>query len=417
MNRARKNKPSWREDLRASRGLNGAEKTGYEWVLDWYEQWRIVRGAAPGRESAGLFWREQVQSKKREGRQREQWAEAMRWYLQWLRFCEERGENPLGLEERVRRAVDRAGGRRGLALRTRRCYAGWVGRFARWAGEDRAVMDPQRARDWLSGLVTERKVSFATQKQALNALAFFFKEVCGREGVDLQVKFRRTPKRMPVVLSLREIAAVLSHLPPSCRLAAEIQYGAGLRLKELLALRVKDVDVERRQITVRSGKGDRDRVTVLPLATAGRIGSWKATLRQRYEADRAAGLSGVWLPAALERKMPRAGERWEWFWMFPADQPSVDPESGVRRRHHLNGERYARALREAVRLAGIEKRVRSHDLRHSFATHLLEAGTDIRTLQELLGHADVATTMIYTHVARNLSHCGVTSPLDRIGGT
>ncbi|NLT71035.1 MAG: integron integrase, partial [Verrucomicrobiaceae bacterium] len=294
--------------------------------------------------------------------------------------------------------------------------AGWVGRYARWVGDERLVMDPQRARDWLSWLVTERKVGYATQKQALNALVFFFKDVCGKQEVDLQVKFRRTSKRIPVVLSIREVAAVLSHLPPTCRLAAEIQYGAGLRVSELLQLRIKDIDVERRQITIRAGKGDRDRVTVLPQITADRLGHRKEELRKRHSADRAEGVPGVYLPAALARKLPKAGESWEWFWIFPAENLSVDPDSGIRRRHHLHEECYSRALREAVRSAGIEKRVRSHDLRHSFATHLLEAGTDIRTLQELLGHADVSTTMIYTHVARNLSHCGVRSPLDQIGG-
>jgi len=240
--------------------------------------------------------------------------------------------------------------------------------------------------------------------------------VCGREEVDLQVKLRKTAKRMPVVLSMGEIAAILGKLPPDCRLAAELQYGAGLRLSELLGLRIKDVDVERRQVTVRAGKGDRDRVTVLPLSVAGQLGEWKKRLREMHDADRAAGAPGVALPAALARKMPKAGERWEWFWMFPGENLSVDPDSGIRRRHHLHPETYARALRRAVSEAGIEKRVKSHDLRHSFATHLLERGTDIRTLQELLGHADVRTTQIYTHVATNLSACGVMSPLDGMGG-
>ncbi len=395
MNTTQTNPPSWQADLQASRDLTRAEKSAFEMVLGWYEKWRMAHGTEPGRESAALFWKAQVKAKPRESWQLDQWAQAMRWYLQWLTFCENAGRNALCLEERVRLAVDRAGGRRGLALRTRRTYAGWAGRFARWVGDERAVMDPTRARDWLSWLVTDQKVSYSTQKQALNGLAFFFKDVCRKEEVDLQIKFRKTPKRIPVVLSIREVAAVLSHLPPTCRLAAEIQYGAGLRLTELLNLRVKDLDVERRQITIRAGKNDRDRVTVLPQLTAECLGLWKQKLREMHKADRTEGLPGIYLPTALARKLPKAGESWEWFWIFPAENLSVDPDSGIRRRHHLHEETYTRALREAVRAAGIEKRVKSHDLRHSFATHLLEAGTDIRTLQELLGHADVSTTMIY----------------------
>lgn len=414
MNIIQTNINTWQADLQASRDLSRSEKSGFDMILGWYEKWRMAHGAVPGRESAAQFWKAQVKAKPREVWQLDQWAEAIRWYLHWLTYCETNGRNALSLEERVRLAVDRAGGRRGLALRTRQTYAGWAGRFARWAGDEKAVMDPERAREWLSWLVTDQKVSYATQKQALNGLAFFFKDVCRKEDVDLQIKFRRTPKRVPVVLSIREVAAVLSKLPPTCRLAAEIQYGAGLRLTELLNLRIKDIDVERRQVTIRAGKGDRDRVTVLPQTVADRLGDWKIDLREIHEADRAAGFPGVALPKALARKMPNAGERWEWFWIFPAHSLSVDPESGIRRRHHIHDEFYTRALREAVAAAGIEKRVKSHDLRHSFATHLLEAGTDIRTLQELLGHSDVKTTEIYTHVAQNLSACGVRSPLDRI---
>ena len=275
-------------------------------------------------------------------------------------------------------------------------------------------MDEGKASQWLSWLVTEEKVAYSTQKQALNALVFFFREVCGREEVHLNVRLRQTPKRIPVVLSVGEVAAVLANLPEKCRLAAELQYGAGLRRSELLNLRVKDIDLDRRQVTVRAGKGNRDRVTVLPQQVAVQLIDWKERLHEQFHADRAAGVPGVALPGALARKLPKAGEQWEWAWLFPSDHFSVDPETGIRRRHHLHGQTYTNALREAVRAAGIEKRVKSHDLRHSFATHLLEAGTDIRTLQELLGHAELETTMIYTHVATNLSACGVASPLDRI---
>ena len=407
----------WAADLAASRDVGRREKDGYAMLLEWFERWRTGRGLPPGRDSARLFWKAQVLAKPREGWQLDLWAEAVRWYLHWLELAG--GEGAAGamtVEERVRSAVDRAGSRRGLARRTRRTYAGWVGRFARWAGGAREAMDETKAREWLGHLVGREKVSFATQKQALNALVFFFKEVCGRPEVELGVRLRRTPRRMPVVLNLDEVAEILRNLPPRCRLVAELQFGAGLRLNEALTLRIKDVDPERRAVVVRAGKGDKDRVTVLPESVAARQPEWKRVLREIHEADRAAGVPGVAMPTpALARKFPRAGLDWEWFWMFPADSLSVDPESGIRRRHHLHEETYGRALREAVRAAGIEKRVKSHDLRHSFATSLLESGTDIRTLQELLGHEDLATTQIYLHVARGLNACGVRSPMDRLG--
>jgi integron integrase len=264
----------------------------------------------------------------------------------------------------------------------------------------------------LESLVTQRRVSFSTQKQALNALVFFFKDVCGLEEVDLEVRLRKTPKRIPVVLSFREIAAILEKLPERSRLAAELQYGCGLRLREVVNLRIKDIDLDRRQLTVRGGKGDQDRVTVLPAALRLKLEEWKERVRLVHDEDRRQAVPGVGLPNALGRKMPKAGERWEWFWLFPSEQLSVDPVSGIIRRHHYHPESYARMIRNAAARAGIEKRVTSHALRHSFATHLLEAGTDIRTLQELLGHSDVSTTMIYTHVAVNGSATGVVSPLD-----
>lgn len=414
MNSERKNIFPWSSDLEFSRDVSRSDKSGFAMILGWYEKWRISQQLAASRETAATFWKLKVKAKERQDWQLEQWAEAFRWHLNWLRFAKAEGRETRTLEERVRDAVNRAGGRRGLARRTRETYAGWVGRFARWAGEARAVMDEGKASQWLSWLVTEEKVAYSTQKQALNALVFFFREVCGREEVHLNVRLRQTPKRIPVVLSVGEVAAVLANLPEKCRLAAELQYGAGLRRSELLNLRVKDIDLDRRQVTVRAGKGNRDRVTVLPQQVAVQLVDWKGRLHEQFHADRAAGVPGVALPGALARKLPKAGEQWEWAWLFPGDHLSVDPETGIRRRHHLHGQTYTNALREAVRAAGIEKRVKSHDLRHSFATHLLEAGTDIRTLQELLGHAELETTMIYTHVATNLSACGVASPLDRI---
>lgn len=392
--------PSWSEDLKKARNVTDAQRAGFELVLGWFENWRIGQQMGPGREAARVFWLRQVKSKPRADWQLSQWAEALRWYLQWLKFAQENGTEVLSLEERVYRAMERAGGRRGLALRTRQTYGRWAVRYARWVGEARAMLKQERARDFLTMLVTEERQSFSSQKQALNALAFFFKEVCGQVEVDLEVKLRRTPKRIPVVINFQEILAILNRLEERYRLMAEVQYGGGLRLKELARLRVKDVDMERRQITIRQGKGDMDRVTVLPESLVEKMKVHLAAIQRVHEADRAAGHPGVEIPGALGRKFSQAGERWPWFWLFPAPELSVDPESGIFRRHHIHPGCYTNALSRAVEEAGIAKRVTSHVFRHAFATHLLESGKDIRTIQDLLGHADIKTTQIYTHVTK-----------------
>ena len=183
---------------------------------------------------------------------------------------------------------------------------------------------------------------------------------------------------------------------------AMMKKGSGLRVSELIRLRIKDVDTERNQLTVRSGKGDKDRITVLPEHVGKQLAAWKERCREWHEKDRTNGVPGVYLPKALGRKMPKAGERWEWFWLFPSERLSVDPNNGLKRRHHLSTKHYGDELRRAGEVGGIEKRFTSHVMRHSFATHLLEAGTDVRTLQLLLGHEKLETTMIYVHVAQNL---------------
>ena len=372
------------------------------------------RGLEIGRDAANQFWREKVAPVPREPWQLDQWEAAMRWLLRWGELCRARGVEPTSVAGRLRRAAERVGARRGLARRTRDTYGRWLARYGAFVEEERAAMDPARGRDFLSHLVDVEKLAFSTQKQALCALVFFFKDVCGFEEVDLGVRLRKTQRRVPVVLEAEEVLALIDKLPPRWQDMARLQYGAGLRLSELVRLRVKDIDLARRTVTVRQGKGDRDRATVLPQALVRPFELRLVTLRELFAADRAAGRPGVALPGALGRKMPRAGESWEWFWWFPAKEESADPESGVVRRHHEHGGSYGNAVLAAARAAGIGKRVTSHALRHSFATHSLDAGLHLRALQELLGHADVRTTEIYTHVSRTMGAAGVRSPLDRV---
>lgn len=406
---------SWRSDLEASRDLRRHERDQFAFLISWFESWRMSRDLRPGREAATRFWREAVRSKARETWQLTQWAEAMRWYLDWLRLCLQRGSDGRGLPERLKAAVHNTGARRGLALETRRIYGRWAIRFGVYAQTPRRAMDPSVAREWLSCLVKETKVSFATQKQALNALAFFFRDVCGMEQVDLGVKFRERAKKIPVVPSREEVMDLVARIEPHYRLVACLQYGSGLRRKELVSLRIKDIDLERALITIRSGKGDKDRVTIIPQTLIPALTEQILLAKKVYDQDRLANRPGVALPNALERKMPRAGERWNWFWLFPAEKESRDPDSGIERRHHLHPGSYGNAFRRAMRKAGISKEMGTHGLRHGFATHLLESGTDIRTLQELLGHADVETTQIYTHVVSQANGRGVKSPLDGMG--
>jgi integron integrase len=268
-------------------------------------------------------------------------------------------------------------------------------------------MKVETATRFLASVVDDEDCAYSTQKQALNAVAFFFKYVCGVENPVFEVKLKKVGGRVPVVLSRVEAQRVFEHLGTGDEryaLAARLQYGAGLRLTELLRLRMKDLDLSRGMLTVRGGKGDKDRVTVIPQSLQEALAKQIETARKVWQYDRDSGLAGVWLPGALGRKFSRAADTFEWFWLFPARQTSVDPESGMVRRHHLHGKVYNEAIRRAATVSGIVKQVTSHALRHSFATHLLEGGTDLRTIQELLGHEDISTTEIYLHVA--------TGPLD-----
>jgi integron integrase len=301
------------------------------------------------------------------------------------------------------------------ALRTEKVYVDWVKRFVLFHGKRHPrTLGAAEVEAFLSHLATDRQVSSSTQNQAKAALLFLYKEVLGitLPWLDEIVQARVT-RRLPVVLTTREVKALLDELDGSMWLVVALLYGTGMRLLEGLRLRAKDVDFERRAIVVREGKGSKDRVTMLPehLVLPLRDQWFKA--RALHESDMAGGFGDVEMPYALDIKYPNAGRQWQWQFVFPAASRSADPRSGVIRRHHLYPQSVQRAVRDAAERAAIDKPVSPHVLRHSFATHLLQAGHDIRTVQELLGHASVETTMIYTHVLK-IGGRGVRSPLDAL---
>lgn len=302
-----------------------------------------------------------------------------------------------------------------LSPRTEEAYLGWMRRYHEFNGrKDPATLGATHVTAFLDALATERRVAASTQNQALAALLFLYRQVLGVELPWLDDVVRaRGPERLPVVLSRDEVLAVLAEMHGVPRLMATMLYGSGLRLLECCRLRVKDVDFGRRQILVRRGKGDKDRVTMLPAVVAAELTSHLARVRAQHRRDVECGAGWVELPDALARKLPSAGREWPWQWVFPATRGYVERETGQRRRHHLHETVLQQAVRRAVLASGIAKRATGHTFRHSFATHLLEDGSDIRTVQELLGHRDVTTTMIYTHVL-NRGPGGVRSPADRL---
>lgn len=305
---------------------------------------------------------------------------------------------------------------RHYSYRTEEAYVGWIRRFVAFHGRRHPrEMGAAEVEAFLNHLANERHAAAATHNQALSALLFLYRDVLGVELPWLgELDRPKQPRRLPVVLTRQEVRQMLARMEGCAGLMATLLYGTGMRLMECARLRVKDVDLARGEITVRHGKGGKDRVTMVPNALAGPLREQLARARLAWHDDRARGAPGVELPGALAAKYPKAGEAWGWFWVFPAAHASRDPRSGMRRRHHVHEEAIQRAVKRAVRAAGIAKPATTHTLRHAFATHLLESGYDIRTIQELLGHRDVATTMIYTHVL-NRGGRGVTSPLDTAG--
>ena len=315
------------------------------------------------------------------------------------------------LMDRVRAALRVAH----YALSTERTYCHWIKRYIPHHGKQHPLeMGAPEVEAFLSHLATAENVSASTQNQALHAVLYLYKHVL---GIDLPwldgITRARESKRLPAVLTQRETQALLRHVHGTSGTIIKLLYGTGMRLLEGLRLRIKDLDLERREIIVREGKGNKDRVTMIPASLVDELRDHLQARRMMHDKDLSTGHADVELPHAIARKYPQAGQQWAWQYVFAAATYSTDPRTGVYRRHHIGEWVIQRAVKAAARKAGIPKLVHPHTLRHSFATHLLETGSDIRTVQELLGHSDVKTTMIYTHVL-NRGGRGTVSPLDRI---
>lgn len=299
------------------------------------------------------------------------------------------------------------------SIRTETQYLQWIRRFILFHGKRHPrEMGAVEVEAFLTHLAVAGRVAAATQNQALSALLFLYREVL---NIDLpwldKVVRAKQPQRLPVVLTRQEVTAILDRMTGAHGLMARLLYGTGMRLMECVRLRVKDVDFEQAEIVVRDGKGAKDRITMLPQSLIAPLHDHLRWRRQLFEDDKAKGRAAVYLPDALDRKYPNAAVDWSWQYIFPSGSYSIDPRSGEERRHHMDEKLLQRAVKKALQASGLAKLATPHTFRHSFATHLLQSGYDIRTVQELLGHADVATTMIYTHVL-NKGGRGVTSPLD-----
>lgn len=425
--------PRWAEILEQTAELSEAERKGYRVTLRWYLGWCRKRSKGCSIESARSFVEWAREEKSASNWMVERWREAIRWFFrsgemktvrdgdEELEFYSvdrarkdtdgERLEPTSEAEEKILRVMRR----RGLALSTERTYLGWFRDFLRWGeGSGGERISSERLKKYLDYLAMKRAVSSSTQKQALNALVFVAQEGFGEElGAIGDFVRAQNHKRIPVVMSKDEMRRFFACLKGEKLLMAQTQYAGGLRVSELARLRIKDLDMERGQVIVRGGKGGKDRVAPLSSKLIDGLERHLRDVKTLFLEDQANGLPGVYLPEALARKHSNAGKDWRWQWLWPSRVVSIDPRGGGKRRHHVLDRAYQSSVREAAKRAGLTKRVTSHTLRHSFATHLLEGGTDIRTVQDLLGHKSVETTQIYLHVMQKPG-AGVRSPLDSL---
>jgi len=425
--------PRWAEVLDRS-DLSPEIREGYRVTIRWYLSWCRVRSMRCCVPSARAFMEWAVAEKTASERVASCWRAAVNWFFKAAReqgglierdepFHKGRDQGLNDTEaERIEgrdedeRTILVAMRHRGMALRTERSYLRYYRDFLRQRGlTGAAALEPDEIKAYLNYLAMDRAVASSTQKGALNALIFIAEKVFEREVGDIGDFVRaKNRKKIPVVMSKEELRRFFSVLSGQTLLMTRLQYAAGLRVSELLRLRIQDLDFDRYQLQVRCGKGGKNRVAPLPEKLIGELKTHLHQVRQWFEADRKdPGIAGVYLPEALARRHSRAGEDWRWQWVWPSREISEDPRSGLRRRHHVLDNAYQRVVSIAGKRAELNKRVTSHTLRHSFATHLLEDGVDIRTVQDLLGHKHIETTQIYLHVMRKPG-AGVVSPLDRL---
>ncbi|MEW5948293.1 MAG: integron integrase [Thermodesulfobacteriota bacterium] len=396
---------------------NIVPETKLVYYISWITQFYAFCGKNPGDDVSS----EEIASflkhltKSREDWQVDQANEAIQLYLYYnQRKCQNKADLGTNTQwKAVAQDMIRMLRLKHRSLNTEKTYMGWLRSFYRFLnGQSPYALDSSHVKDFLSYLAVERNVSSSTQNQAFNAILFLFRYVLDKNIDDITGAIRASKKRrLPVVLTKQEIFRLFDHLNGTGLLMSRLLYGCGLRLRECLKLRIKDIDFERGCLTVRAGKGDKDRETVLPESLKNDLRKHLEKVRNLFEKDRRDNVAGVELPGALERKYPNAGKEWSWQWVFPSKWLSVDPRTRQIRRHHIHPNNLQKQIKQAAIEAGLTKRVTVHTLRHSFATHLLEKGYDIRTIQELLGHTSVQTTMIYTHVATK-NKLGVKSPLD-----
>lgn len=418
---------SWKLVLENS-DLPEGRKRSFEIAINWYLSYCKRARSRVTKESANAF----VETVRRERLPTklmlEGWINALRWFFREAERDARTvvGEIPSELVEAEHKVE---GGelwmdvflgelrRRHYSYRTEVSYLHWVRAYAAFLGSnDLASFGRRDVRRFLDYLAVTRRVGASTQRQALNAVVFLYKRAFRKELGDFSDYLRSRPKtNLPTVLSVGEVRRLMDKMTGRRRLMAKLQYGTGLRVSELAGLRVKDLDFEREKVLVIGGKGNKDRSVVMPRSIRGELERHLEEVKEVFQSDRTAGLAGVYLPEALERKFTKAGKEWPWFWVWPSREVGVDPRSGIERRHHVQPRSYQGAVSRAASRAEIPKRVTTHTLRHSFATHMLDSGSDLRTLQDLMGHKDIKTTQVYLHLVAKREDA-VVSPLDLMDG-